>query len=290
MAYPALPGRRLAYDIDGTEVFEISNNGGNRQKLSQTVLDRLNNEHNTTLAVDSPSLDQEVTVTFLFSRQHDLFGVYAVGHGNPSGYGTFRDFFDHIEYSPDVHTDIGGTWIDTGASHGLANFFFDRWREDIQTIDVTDAWGLRGVIGEPGLISDLDVFQIQIYGAPNDVQNPNRLVVIDDDTGLEFTSVMDWGELPRGTVKTHIVQIKNNSSTHQADGVSLGFSSLNVYPEDWHRMKDGGGGYGTTLNLGDIAASATYVNDITLKVDVPDLGPLGPFANRLTMTSAGWSE
>lgn len=288
-AYPAVPGRRIAYDIDGTQMFAVHSSGTGRTTFSQATLDLLNNEHNTSLAVDNSSLDQDRTVTFLFSRQHDLFGIYVCGYLSPGGYGTFHDYFDHIEYSLDVHTDIGGTWVDTGASFGTENFFADRWRYDIQTFVATAAWGLRGVLGDASILHDTDVFQLNIYGAPNDVQNPNRLLVIDDDTGLEFTNILDWGELPRGTVKTHVVQIKNNSATHIADSVDLDFSSLNGYPEDWHEMKDGGGAYSTTLNLGDIAAGATYVNDITLKVDVPDLGPLGPFTNRLEIKSLSWS-
>ena len=295
--YPAAPGQRIAYDLDGTQVFKYREvDGANLVRQSTSVVKRLNDEWETAWPIEHNDFDDRYWIEFLFPKPYDMYGVWASGErdGIPD---SANSFFGAIQTSNDVHVVQQGTW----ASAGIPDFrkerrYADWWRraegdsEGPDSFTSTASWGARGRMAEPGLVNDQDLRNVHWYGTLNDAYTPDRILALDKDTGLEFTTVHDWGDLPRGVVESKVIQIKNNSQSFQADGVTLGFNSLNsTKVSDWHEMKDGGGAFSTSLSLGNIAADTTYVNDITLRVSPSSNADLGPYSNRLTIGITGWT-
>ena len=285
MTYVATPGRRLAYDLDGS-LMATRTLSDVVTVLASSSVSSLNDERNGTAIITNSNVNDNLYVVILFPAPRDLFGLWAsVGQQQPLAVGGTPRYVT-IETSPDAHTVNGdGTWNSAGIDVG-EDFLWDTWRVDIESFSASNVWALQGLLKDAGLTDDTKMYQLHIYGAPNDASVPDRVILIDDDTGLEFDNVLDWGDLPRGAVKSHMLQVKNNSATHTANGVTLG---LNTFHDDIHEIRDGAGAYSTALSLGNIAAGVTYANDITIKVDVASTAALGPFTNRLTVDVTSWS-
>ena len=289
--YPAAPGQRIAYDLDGSQVFVYRPGGSNLARQSTSIVKRLNNEWETGNVIINEGIDTDMTVEWLFPKPYDMYGVWASGEkgGTPD---FISGIFENIETSNDVHAVLQGTWAGTGTvGWGPTRRYADWWRRSggLQTFSATAAWGARGVMSDPSLTDNTKLRNVHWYGSLNDSFTPDRILALDKDTGLELASVHDWGDNARGAVESKTIQIKNNSASFQADSVTLGFNSLNsTTVSDWHEMRDGGGAWSTSLSLGNIAADTTYANDIDLRI-TPSTGELGPFSNRLTIGLTGWT-
>lgn len=289
--YPEAPGQRLAYDADGSRFFIIStlanvldaafDAGGAKQLL-------LNNESNNLGVVESGRLASGVkTARWLFTEPRDLFGVWAAGTTASYDGDVLYDF----EWSSDCQTWTDGSWNATG----VATFYgpplaLEGWREDIRPFSGPASWGLRHKVAASGGLAfyDKKLIQTHIYGATADAYTPNRLILLDKDTGLEI-GLHDWGYLPRGTTKTKVCNVRNNASV-QANDVSVGFTSLmNQDPHLYYSARDGGGGYASSLNLGNIAAATTYANDITVRIVSPSSAVMGPISSRVSLGQSGWT-
>jgi hypothetical protein len=140
-------------------------------------------------------------------------------------------------------------------------------------------------VADAGLTQNTRVHQLHVYGAPNPAANPDRILLINSETGLEFDNVYDFGPTPRGGVRTIEMGVKNNSATMTANTVTLG---LHSYFDNIYELKDGAGAYSSQLSLGNITPGSTYTNTITLKVDTSG-SSLGTAANRVTINTSSWS-
>lgn len=289
--YPDAPGQRLAYDTDGTTlVFRRTSGTGDVSFYpagsSQQVA--LNNESNDVTQFQGSVLTHW-TLFFYFLEPRDLFGVWTAG--------TAADIGDVVttafEYSDDSTAHTNGTWTSAGGMEWEAPIrVWDTWREEVEPFDSTASVAFRFILTGQGALdfSPRLLKQVHIYGTTNDAATPDRVIFLDKVTGLEFDAVYDWDYLPRGTIKEKAIQVKNNSTTLQANDVTLAFSSLQSFnPDAWMEMKDGGGSYSTGLSLGNLAANTTYANDITLKIDVGSTSGFGPISIRLENYISGWT-
>lgn len=285
--YPDAPGGRLAYDLDGTQLFRVDADGPTVEIIyPSSTIEKFNNEHNGTNLNETSVFDPD-TFVWLFNEPKDLFGCWASGDGD----GSVENFFTTISVSGDAKTATDGSWVGTGAAFTICNRHFDTWREDFQTFSASGVWGFRGVSGGKGGLEFVgkQLRQVHIYGETNDAAVPDRILLLDKASGLEVT-VHDWGYTARGDSITKEFQVKNNSATFTADSIDLGFDSLNSHsPDAWHTMKDGAGSYSTALSLGSVGPGATYSNDITVKIDVPSTAGMGPWTNRVTIDVPTWS-
>ncbi len=297
--YPDTPGARLAYDLDGTIMAQLDNVFAFDDIMfpagDSNIVDLNNESHDTAVFTSGVLAAGNKYVVWMFAEPRDLFGLWIGGNANDFT----QSIFGAVETSTDTTAIENGTWVDQGLDYWVEpGGAWDTWREvdrdnqSIQAFSTTAAWGLRGNLASKGGLDPRDTFiyGAHIYGATNDAATPDRVIFLDKDTGLEFTTVYDFGFLPRGTIKEKAINVKNNSATLQANSVSLGFSSLmNGTPSNYMEMKDGAGAYSTSLALGNIAADVTYVNDITLKIDVGSTAGLGPVSVRLGNTITGWT-
>lgn len=286
--YPEAPTQRLAYDLDQSQVFWIRNETGALvTTYNSTTIEDLNNEHSGRVISES-NIAHTVRNQWLFPGPRDLFGVWAAGSGDEP----VENFFTTVEVSANTRSWNTGSWSATGAGFSDCDLLWDRWRRDIQTFTADEQWGLRGYSGAQGGFEFVGkiVRQVHIYGAVTDSYYPDRIIVLDDDTGLELT-LHDWGYNPRGTVQTKVLQVRNNSMTSQASGVTLSFNSLNTHdPAGWHELQDGAGAFQDSLSLGDIGPNTVYANNITMRITVPPTAGMGPWSNRLVTGVTTWGE
>jgi len=284
--YPAAPGQRIAYDSDKTVVAHSTGTGGPITVFGTNDVNDLNDESSARTVIES-SVGAPRQVTWMFPRPMDLFGVWAGGEGD----GSIEYFFENVSYSLDAIAVDTGSWTNTGIFFNIVALYWDTWRTDFQLFSATAALAARGVArGKGGLeFTGKHIKGVFWWGAVNDAATPDRLILLDKDTGLE-SGLYDWGYLPRGTTKEKVFNVRNNSATFQADAVTVGFTALMSHnPHTWFEVKDGGGAYSTQVTLGNIALATTYANDITVKVVSPSTAGLGPFTTRIALGQTGWT-
>lgn len=288
--YPPAPAHRYAYDLSGTRIFHYSSTAGSTaHELTGTEVAKLNNEDNDDTVIGETTPDRDTFTEFHFPTPVDIFGVWASGdRGEPPG---TRSIFDNISISRDSHLPKEGTWTEVSRLLTEEHHYIT-WRstDEIALFTSTAVWALRGRMEDPGLVENSRMVNVHIYGRENLTHKPNQLLLLDAGSGLEI-DVYDWNDTSRGDVKSTTFQVQNNSGTHTANSVSLGFDSLNVdSPDSWHEMKDGvAGAWSTSLNLGNLAAGATYANDIHVRVTIASTAGMGLRTNRITMDVTSWT-
>ncbi len=283
--YPDAPDGRLAYDLDGTQLFRIDHSDGSFETnfTGSTSMEDFNNEHFDSWVFETSVLDA-ATLKWLFPGPRDLFGVWAGGDAADAG----KTFFIDQEVSADARSWSDGTYSATGVSDwSIINQHWDTWLNDIKGFNATNQWAFRGIVPGPGALefSGRFISQIHLYGTLHDAYYPDRIILIDKATGLEV-GVHEWGYNPRGSTGEKVFQVKNNSGSVRAKNVTITFNSLNDHsPDGWHEVKEGAGSYSTSLVISEINANTVHPQDLTIKVVAPSSAGMGPWTNRIVIDS-----
>lgn len=307
-SYPDAPFRRMAWDEDGTifwhaETLTSYFTGTVMPGFERTVTEKgwANNERTLTGSEDIENGGGGGSFShvyfMVFPELRDIYGVAYWATAINSGSSMVPTDF---EYSANTTNGIDGTWTALYPTYPIqsivyATYSWDHWyRIGIVTDDlpVTGVRGLRWVQLLPGgLIAQGFWHHIHVYGDKSTGATPDRLLFIDNDTGLEFTEPLDWGDVPRGTTLFHDIKIKNNSATLTANTILLDFEALTGVSDTWHTMSDSGGAYGGTVNIASLAPTATYpaADTITIKLIVGDNENLGLQACRLQASTVSWT-
>jgi hypothetical protein len=133
------------------------------------------------------------------------------------------------------------------------------------------------------------------YGVIADDANPDRLMFIDDDTGLEYDEVQDWGDIPRGSVHDKEIYLYNNSATLSATSNVITFEGLYEDSYSWYTIMDNGStapAFSTSITVdGPISPGTRYpsTDTLTLRLTVDPDENLGPAAARLKLATGDWS-
>jgi hypothetical protein len=201
------------------------------------------------------------------------------------------------EYSQDTTNGIDGTWttIENNAPNPIPSLVTSvswNYRLLIHSFDAPNTRGFRylGHHGEVGPDRHRKAFHL--YGLISSGSTPDRLLYIDDSTGLEFVEPLDWGDVPRGTTLDYDIKVKNNSATLTAATNLLDFEALYQSSDTWYTIKETGGSFAATLAIASIAAGVTYPtggNVITIRLTVADAAALGLQAARLKLSTTTWS-
>lgn len=232
---------------------------------------------------------------WVFPELRDLKGVfYAVNNG--AGPTTGGSAVDYYYYSVDTTNGLDGTWVllDGLYPDGVyaGTLATSNYRIGIASYNVTGIRGFRYLGSHSAVGANRYRKAMHLYGTISAGETPDRLLFIDNSTGLEFTEVLDWGDVPRGTTLDYDIKIKNNSSTLTANTNVLDFESLYLGADVWYTIKETGGSFGSTLNIASIAPGATYPaggNVITIRLAVPDSGFLSFNTVRLKLTTGSWT-
>lgn len=257
-SYPDFPSRKIPYEADGTVVYYATNTDMPFSKVASLVdttdATTLNKVDGTTLGWSGKS----PTFGFLFPEKRDLYATF--GHYSTTNSGVYQ-----IYTSVDTTNMYDGTWVqETDQTTGGSTFA--NWRTNTRsaTYSGINSIGLRGYRTYYGTPDTVWVYNIHLYGMIASGETPDRLLWIDEATGLEFgdTSApvtMDWGNKALDTTNIWQFRLKNNSATLSATNTTISISDADRGSSAWYEYSTNGSTYSVPLNIGTIAAGSTSV-------------------------------
>lgn len=314
-SFPDYPSRKIPYDSDGSivAVRYPSHTSGTEEWLEWGDSDKadLNNIDEGPITWNPYSIEGNACVdvlagyfcetVFVFPEHRDLYGWWTT-------FSALNIYSENqlivIAVSPDSTNGYDGTWTQI-ASFQIGDFGSQRYwgglfnprigdhRNNLREIDQSGIRAVRITAGwESGFISPCDWRSAHFWGTISAGETPDRLLFIDNDTGLEYTAPQDWGDTPRGLTQDKEIKIKNNSATYSASAITLSFTSEYLASDTWHTIMETGGSFDTTLLIGPIAAGASYpaaANVITIRNAVPAAANIGLYECRLEASAPTWT-
>lgn len=279
----------MAVDIDGTVGLTIrSDFAGGPTEFTPAEMAIINNEAENSVRIGGDE-DPHRWVIYVFPELRDFKGVFY--SEADSG---FTATLGGVQVSSDSTNGISGTWTELAAEgfYPTTTTVGTIYRTQISTFD---APGIRSVRFGHGRISGngshKDTRAYHVYANIPTTQSPDRVLFIDNSTGLVFDSVHDWGDVPRGTTLDKYIKLKNNSATLTANTIDLEFSALTGTSDTWYTLSDSGGAFATTLQVASISPGISYpvADVIRLRLTVAGGEGLGLQAARLSSLVTTWT-
>lgn len=285
MPYPALPDRRMPYDIDGTLVYF-----GNATDGAQTAADSTQrgemNDDDQTLVLDWSSANKLARIYLFYPEQREVTGFWMQWNA-----GAGPSAWSSLTGSNDTTNGEDGTWetasLPSGAPAGNAAVVtFDLWRSGIKPISFTGPKkNVRFSFG-PLASAGARVYTLQVYGEAAAGQMAHDLILInhDDTPGVEYTAPEDFGDQPLGTTVVRQFRVKNTSATETATNINIQLNDA-----DFTLAEAPGGPWVVTINLASLAPGAespTYYIRCTTPAPGAALKPR--FARMLVTCDAGF--
>ncbi len=312
-SYPDAPWRRMAYDQDGTVMWVADPQSAeniNWGQVDTTTIDEqtetqkgyANDESNTTwVAINGNSAPylRSTFIAMIFPELRDLYGLH-IWLTMPASPWTYGHVFN-VETSTDTTNGIDGTWTSHWSSG--SGEFPPTWDADYSSevyyrafIESMTATGVRSLRFVPYVSYELTgasanrLISTHVYGGISSGETPDRLLFVDDSTGLELTEPMDWGDVPRGTSFDKVCKIKNNSSTLDANTVTLAFEALTGTSNTWYTAKEGAGAFNSPLSLTtDPITAGNSSGTITIRQTIDPAETLSLAACRAYLTVGSWT-
>jgi hypothetical protein len=251
--YPALPDRRMPYDIDGTLVYFGTASTGATTAATSGQMVEINNQD----FVLVNTVVNDGTATFyswlFFPEQREVTATYC----------RFRHFFgsqstesalNALRGSNDTANGMDGTWETASLPGGSPQWPDDfAWRSHI--VPVSFAGPKQTVrfewIGSATGNRQGQIRILHCYGEAAATAMAHDLVFIDhDDTpGVEFTAPEDFGDQPLGTTVVRQFRVKNTSASKTATNINL------------------------QLNDADFAMAESASGPWVVTIDIASLGP-----------------
>lgn len=282
-SYPNVPSRRMATHNDGTVGVRSS---GGFPTGSNVMTDIPVAQMDVMSAEDVAGSGPSITNTgpfaaYIFPELREVDGVYA----SMDDGGTFGD---PMYVSGDTTNGASGTWVSVGSALGAVNALLPDYRDSILSLAESNRRGIRtNVTGVSGGGGTLDRWHI--YGEISSGETPDRLLFIDEATGLEFVLSQDYGDVPRGSSEDFEWRIKNNSAGLTANTVQYTAADLFGGSAAWYTFTlPGGSTYAATQQIATIAAATTTGIIKTRRISVA-AAPLSLHAARQYLNTASWS-
>ncbi|MCH7473667.1 MAG: hypothetical protein IIA27_03255, partial [Gemmatimonadetes bacterium] len=137
-----------------------------------------------------------------------------------------------------------------------------------------------------------------VYGLISSGETPDRILFLDEATGLEFGTggstpdIMDFGDRPRGSIIDHEFRLRNNSTVA---GNNLTATTIVLTREAQHGDMDmwmtydlDGGGFMTTETVTSLAPETNSAL-LTMRLDVDDAAVLFVWAARTRVAVTTWA-
>lgn len=296
-SYPDVSSRRMAWDADGSvggsyRIPTYASVGGNTTAFLQYSLanrQEANDEDITRWFYDGGGSAPRLHGV-IFPELRDIYGFWGHSSNENSGY-------IHYLWTSDNTTNlIDGTWytVTSAFQPTYLTATFATYRTNIYSMDST-AWssGVRAIAFSEGggSFGQSYLTSLHIYGEIAAGQTPNRLLYIENSTGLEYTLPIDWGDIPRGAVYEEEWYIKNNSSTQTANNTTISRESLYGNSHLFYTFSTEVG-YSDTLGpVTSIAAGSRWPpsNALVIRNDPPSTANLGLHAARIVLDTSSWS-
>jgi len=189
--------------------------------------------------------------TLIFPQLMDIDGTYINSNR------TTHDSAS-LAYSADSTNGIDGTWTEQSA---IQTTIFDTENEIPGHRDNVFSWTTSAIralmvrFSEGGTTEANFIRAYEVFGEVGTAQSPDRLIFIDDATGLEYLIPQDYGDRPRGSAFDKDVSIKNNSGTLQASTIDVarGNNESTQDSSSWYTM-DNGGGFSASFQVASLGA------------------------------------
>ena len=291
--YPDVPGPRIPYDRDGTQViwFRLPNT----YQGNQAELQKLNNENpdHTWNGNSTPfgSRPGGVYMGLIFPQPMDLTHIY-LALGNADSIGA-------TEFSTDSTNLVDGNWT---ATTTVGEDAFSPVRPDYRNNYAAFQAPLpNGITGLRFSTSQADgnryINCIHLYGKPSSFAGSDTLRMwhptldepLDDATSADG-AYLDWGDVTRGTSADRSFRIKNNSSTLTANTITVSTEVLtNTTPalESQITYSDGGA-FSPSLSIGNLAPGSLS-SVVTVRKSTDISADLMVWAWRTVAEATSWS-
>jgi hypothetical protein len=294
-SYSDAPSRRMAYDDDGTVGFKCDcnvNEGPNADEFdSEFTPGNLATMNNQDADGVSGLSNRDTGYYLIFPELREIDGAVCTA---TTGTGQQQNFGMYAVGASTVTNPFTG-WVQSVAAGSTPNLSVDvrdRYRTDIVSMAEPSRRGFAAM-RTPGSGS---MAQMHVYGEISPGETPDKVLIIDENTGVEFTAPKDYGDIPRGSSEDIEIRLRNDSASLTVNTVQYTVEALGV---------DGGGGYGggngwytSTLPGGSTfqatnqiasIASATTTGIITLRRITPGDEEPRLFAPRLQVTHASFT-
>lgn len=280
MPYATVPGRRMAYDADGTILLLGRQDGaGSISEFTAVAKAEANDEDDTTFFSFGPPSPAR----YLWAMRPELSefdGIFYAhgGFGVPSTVAT----------SPDTTHGYDGTWTQQVADLPDFSVVGINYRTGITSLAVGNVRAIRVLIGSVGNPNTQSGKALHLYGEPSPGETPDRLLFVDSSTGLEFGLPIDYGDTPRGSEVDQTFKLKNNSGSLTASNIQITGESLYLNSGAWYTFSEGGA-FQSTLPLAASIGPGASSPTITVRRNIPDAETLGLHAGRIRVSPPTWT-
>lgn len=290
-SYDDAPGARMGWDADGSILLK-----GDPVVSSHTVgmsptepwieasLANRQNANNEDRTDDWALSGSDFLCALIFPETRDIDGVFFASPAVQAG---------GSDYSQNTTNGIDGSWT-TMSYTGFS------WTDDQDYRDNIDAQSLTGVrcVRFFNSQTSIDLSAMHIYGSMASGQTPDRIIFLDEASGLEFgqstddISIMDFGDRPRGSIIDFEFRLRNNSTVAgnnlTATTIVLTREALEGVMDTWMTYDEAGGGFMTSETVTSLAPE-TNSGLLTLRLDIADAATLFVWAARTKVAVTTWA-
>ena len=267
--WPDAPGRKMNLHEDGTIILKGTAHGGSPDVVTGVLTDETGTtdhqqllDHERRVAGAWIAGSATRGVVYIFPELRDIDGTYINASGHDSA---------ALLHSADTTNGLDGTWTlqsSTYATITTTGEPIPEYRNGIYTWAqsarrAVQFWGTQSGLGSGNL------YNVEVFGEIAAGETPDRILILDDDTGLEFGIPMDWGDMPRGAARDKLMRLQNNSGALTASTVDVGRGRVSTIEDDatsWWTF-DNGAGFGTSFSVTSIAAGAS--DTFTARLIIP---------------------
>lgn len=296
--YPDVPDARIAYDVNGTQVYNIvghvpalvagANVTGMNSEYGGPVGGLAAHDYALTSGDLSSSAGDSINgLMFLFPQAMNISGMWTASNWGVSTFDVYT--------SVDTTNGIDGTWVQRVNDHVCdANSVSPDYRNNIFSVPATGAIAVK-ITDVQGGSTGRVLSNVHIYGHPTASSDRLEFWHPTLDQPLYSTpAYLDWAEVPRGTVTppTKGVRLKNMASLLTANDITVAYETLtdntNQFKNAHALSLDGGTSYASTANISSLAPGAIS-GLITIKYEPLITDELSLHAGRLKTTTVSWS-
>lgn len=301
-AYPDYPGRRMAYDADGTAVLTVEEQTYHSAwespddpltNMGTTPKQNINDEN---LATDESYAagtgnPGALFVIAIFPELREIDGYYTNGDLLAGVVATEENF---LQSSGNTTNGIDGTWAAIGtqvfrnAQDQVEQY--EDYRDEVSSASVSNVRSVALLLSYNATGANAGSITLQrhhIFGEISSGETPDRLLFVDELTSLEFSLPKDYGDVPRGSARDYEWRLKNNSGSLTANTVGISAEDLYRGSSSWYTF-DVGAGFAATRSISSIGNGASSAL-LTTRQILPDAATVGLHAARIKITVSSWT-
>ena len=292
-SYNDVPGRRMSWDADGTVVLrhnnkDISSSAGvpptaSYISVGQTDMNEINSENSADgFQAAGGAATSYLHFVWLFPEPRDLDGYYWNEDGNHSGQ-------SWIYYSTNTTNGRDGNWSALGSQVRDSSLTLENYRNNINNFSASSVLSIMLQGGNSSSTARPFLRRAHWYGEISSGETPDRILFLDpDNSDVEFTKPIDYGDVPRGQSQDRDVKLKNNSGTLTANTNTVSFDDLYLGSSAWYTVSDdGGSNFYTSRDVGNLGPGAT--KSIIVRQIIPGAATVGVHAARTEVVTTSWS-